>query len=221
MNKKFAFFTIALLLAAVVATWMSLRIVKNTTKQHVNEPKNPDAIAVNVTYTKMDKNGQIHSVINTPKLIHYPYLDSSTFQNPDIIINNSHEQPWHITANNGNSRHGTDVIQLFGNVKLKQNAGSSNKKLAIMTNAATAYLHDKYIVTDQPITILRPGNVLKAKANTIKYYPDKGIAILQGKGEITQGGNKLNGPYMVYNLNQKAIAVTSEKKNRATIVLQP
>ncbi|KPJ67089.1 MAG: hypothetical protein AMJ43_05990 [Coxiella sp. DG_40] len=221
MNKKFAFFTIALLLAAVVATLMSLRIVKNTTKQHINKPDNPDAIAVNVTYTKMDVNGQVHNVINTPKLIHYPYLDSSTFQNPDIIIINPHGQPWHITADHGNSKYGTKEIRLFGNVKLQQKAGPSNKKLTIMTSAATAYLHEKYIVTNQPVTILRSEKLLKARADTIKYYPDKGIAILQGKGEITQDGNKLNGPYMVYNVNQKTIAVTSKKNNRATIVLQP
>jgi len=221
MNKKFVFFTIALLLAAVVATWMSLRIVKNTTKQHINKPKNPDAIAVNVTYTKMDKNGQIHSVINTPKLIHYPYLDSSTFQNPDIIMINPHQQPWHITADHGNSRYGTKIIRLFGNVKLQQKAGPNNKKLTIMTDTATMYLHNKYITTDRPVTILRPGNILKARANVIKYYPDKGIAILQGKGEITQRGNKLTGPYITYNVNQQVVKVTSAKKNRATIVLQP
>lgn len=221
MNKKFAFFTITLLLAAVVATWMSLRIVKNTTKQHINKPKNPDAIAVNVTYTKMDKNGQIHSVINTPKLIHYPYLDSSTFQNPDIIMINPHQQPWHITADHGNSKHGTKEIRLFGNVKLQQKAGPSNKKLTIMTNVATAYLLDKYIVTDQPVTILSSGKIIKSKANTIKYYPDKGIAVLQGKGEIIEGKNKLTGPYITYNVNQQVVKVTSAKKNRATIVLQP
>ncbi len=221
MNKKFAFFTITLLLAAVIATWMSLRIVKNTTKQHINKPKNPDAIAINVTYMKMDENGLVHNVINTPKLIHYPYLDSSIFQNPDIVIINPHKQPWHITADRGTSIYGTNVIRLFGNVKLQQKAGPSNKKLTIMTDTATAYLHDKYMVTDQPVTILRSDKLLKARADTIKYYPDKGIAILQGKGEITQGKNKLNGPYMVYNINQKTIAVTSAKKNRATIVLQP
>lgn len=221
MNKKFAFFTIALLFAAVFATWTSLKIVKNTTKQHVNEPKNPDSIAINITYTKMDKNGRVHSIIGTPKLIHYPYQDSSIFQAPDIIIVNLHEQPWHITADHGDSRYGTKQIRLSGNVKLQQKAGPSNKKLTIITDTATAYLHDKYIVTNKPVTVSQSGKITKVRADTIKYYPDKGIAILQGKGEIIQDGNKLNGPYIVYNVNQKTIAVTSAKKNRATIVIQP
>jgi LPS export ABC transporter protein LptC len=157
MNKKLVFFTILLLLAAGVTTWLSLQSVKKSTKYHISKPHNPDAFAINATFVQMDNNGHINDIIYSPKLIHYPYQNSAVFQQPVITIINPNTKPYHITAKYGHSTYGTKIINLLGNVKLHQPAGPNNKALTITTSAATFYSQKKYITTDQFVTIHQPG----------------------------------------------------------------
>jgi lipopolysaccharide export system protein LptC len=162
MNKKLIFLTLVLLIAAGVTTWFSLQIVKNTDKQYSAQPHNPDGIAFDVTYIDMDKNGLTAHIIYTPKLTHYPYQNSSIFLKPNIFINNSNKQPWHITADSGTSKYGTKIINLVGNVKLHQKPGPNNKELTINTTKATIYTQTKFVKTDQPVKILEPGSTITA-----------------------------------------------------------
>ncbi len=166
MNKKLIFLTIALLLAAGVTTWFALQIVKNTDKQYSSQSHNPDGIAIEVTYKEMDKNGLVANIIYTPKVTHYPYQNSSIFLKPDIIITNPNKQPWHITADHGNSKYGTKIVNLVGNVKLHQKPGPNNKELTINTTKATIYIQTKFVKTNQPVTILQPGSTITAVGAT-------------------------------------------------------
>jgi LPS export ABC transporter protein LptC len=148
-----------------------LVLTRISTKTHFDQPHNPDAIAINVTYTQMDENGMVHHIIYTPKLIHYPYQNSSAFQEPDITIINLPENPWHITADQGTSQYGTNIINLLNNVKLHQAAGPHNTALTITTNAATIHAHEKYVTTDQAITVKKPGTTITAVG--AEAYVDK------------------------------------------------
>ncbi len=172
MSKKQVFFTIVILLIAGITSCFTLHLMK-ISKSHINQPHNPDVIVINAVYTQMDDNGMVHHIVHIPKLTHYPYQDSSAFQKPDIIIMDSPKTPWHITADRGTSQYGTTTINLLDNVKLHQAAGPQNSELTITTDAATIYSHKKYVTTNRPITITKPGTTIKAVG--AEAYLDKKI----------------------------------------------
>ncbi|MCK4608598.1 MAG: LPS export ABC transporter periplasmic protein LptC [Gammaproteobacteria bacterium] len=157
MNKKLLALTIILLFGAVIATSISLQSVKNSTKHHIDKPHNPDAYAINLHYTQLDTNGKVKNIIHTPKLLHYPFENSADFETPDITIINPKAKPWHITAQRGHSVQGTKIVTLIDQVKMHQNASHNNKEMTITTSRATIDLHNKYISTDQFVTIMQPG----------------------------------------------------------------
>jgi lipopolysaccharide export system protein LptA len=63
--------------------------------------------------------------------------------------------------------------------------------------------------------------VLNAKADIIKYYPQKNTAILVGHAEVTQKGNRMRGPSITYNNKQQTILLNPSSKNQAHITFQP
>jgi len=177
MNKKQIFFTIVILVIAGITSWFTWHIIKISSKTHIDQPHNPDSIIINATYTQMDANGNIHHIIHTPKLVHYSYQDATTFQNPDITIINAIGNPWHITADKGNSQYGTTIINLLNNVRLHQAASANNSELTITTVAATIYAHKKYITTANPVTVKKPGIIITA-VGANAYLDKKNINLL-------------------------------------------
>ncbi len=162
MNKKQLFSTIIILIIAIVSSWFALHLLYTPTNQHVDNPKNPDAIAFNVTYTQMDQNGNIAHQLYSTRFVHYTFENSSEFQNPKITIMNPNGSPWHITADSGTSQQGSSLIHLVGNVKLYQPPSAKNTELTITTSKATIYSDKKYVTTDQPVKIVKPNTIATA-----------------------------------------------------------
>ena len=141
MNKKTVFLNLALLFIMLVTGALTYWVIsKDNTVQHIVKADNPDAILVNATYIQMDKDGSPHYIMSTPHLTHYAEKDRSEFIKPDITIINVNAEPYRVTANKGNSEHGTEIAHLIGSVKLHQKADKQNKELTILTSRATIYL---------------------------------------------------------------------------------
>lgn len=323
MTRTRILFIIVLLLIASVTSYFTFDMLQPDTNNHINNPHDPDQIAVNATLTQMNKNGTIAHAVSTPRLEHYPYQDSTSFVKPDINIMNKSQNPWHITADRGTSQQGSTTIQLINNVKLHQATGPNNTELTITTSAVTIYAKEKHIITDQPVTIIKPGTIIKAvgaeayvnskivnllsnvrekhvpnnkktiylnsdqasynrkthvstytgkvkfsqetshltadklviydnkknnkiykmvafgnrahystlpegkqdvihaKANTITYYLQKNTAVLTGNAEVTQKGNRMRGPHIVYNTKRNTVLLNLSTKNQARITFQP
>ena len=63
--------------------------------------------------------------------------------------------------------------------------------------------------------------LLHAKAKTIEYFPEKGLAILIGDAHVHQGKNSVIGTRIVYNMKKQMMTSTPGTKARTVIVLNP
>ena len=141
-------------------------------------------------------------------------------------LNSDKNQIANITSDHAKYNHQNHVTEYSGNINYCQ--------------GSTKITADKVIVYDNGhnkiYKIIAVGNKhrahystltdakeyrLNAKADIITYYPEKGMAIFEKRGEISQHENKITGPYILYNINQQTISVISSKKNKSLIVLQP
>lgn len=162
MSRRTIILTLVVLIIAAISSWFTWHAIESGTNSHINKPKNPDAIGYNVTYMQMDAEGKLKHKVYSPKLIHFPYKDSSTFITPRIVVMNDPANPWVITADKGSSTQGITTIYLIGNVKVHQAPGPHNTELTITTSKATIKGHQKFVETDQPVTIIKPGTVITA-----------------------------------------------------------
>ena len=109
----------------------------------------------------------------------------------------------------GTTKLEADKVIIYDNPKATKSKNKVARIVAFGNRAYYSTLHDG------------KNDLLHARANMIEYFPHTGIAILKGDGEITQQGNELNGPYIVYNLHKQTISVTPAKKDKIKIILQP
>lgn len=186
MSKITSLITTILFLIAGFSGWL---ILHNNYHFEIepNEIHKVDMFMVNVIYTKMDENGRPKNQFFSPKVIHYPYHNSSKFVSPHFIIaSKPTEKPWDITAKHGLSEGGLKTVQLWDDVKVHQTAGANNQENTMTTTQLTIYPKRHYAETNQAVTITQPGSVIKGIG--LKATLDKGIVEL------------LSHPHGIYNI---------------------
>jgi lipopolysaccharide export system protein LptA len=62
---------------------------------------------------------------------------------------------------------------------------------------------------------------LHATAQTIYYYPEKQLIILEGEATLEHQQDKFEGPSLTYNLEKQVITASSQKDVRPTVILHP
>lgn len=62
---------------------------------------------------------------------------------------------------------------------------------------------------------------LNASADTIYFYPDQHLLVLEGKATITHEKDKFKGPSLSYQIDKQIITATASKQERPTIVIEP
>lgn len=145
-------------------TTASVFFIFNTNiENHSNENKNHlDGYMINAVYDQYDAFGLLTSHLTAPVARHYSFNNSSTFEKPDIIIFNQERVPWHITAEQGSSANGTDVVDLAGDVVIYRSAKGNDPETTIRTTAATLYLGKQEAETNQAVTIIQPHSVTQS-----------------------------------------------------------
>lgn len=64
--------------------------------------------------------------------------------------------------------------------------------------------------------------IVDAYADTIEYYPQKGIAILISNAKVTQGKNSFTGPKIIYDIKKQVVLSTpTSQAVQSVIILQP
>jgi lipopolysaccharide export system protein LptC len=168
VNKKTLFLTVILLVVFSTISIVAVRVAKKITTSRTNNANTPDFLINHAVYVQFDKNGNISNKFHTDKIIHFTDHNNYVFENPSIKLHNPDEQPWSITANKGRSVEGKSKIYLWDNVKVTQTSGENNPSFDISTEALTFYLDIKFAETNEPITVIQSGSVIKAmgaKAN--------------------------------------------------------
>ena len=123
---------------------------------------NPDSIAENVTIINMDLEGNPASHFSATKMVHYPHKNTTLASQPNLVVFIKNEQPWHISAKQGEAVDGNTMIRLWDNVKFVQPASQDNPESTVLTEKFTFWPQKKIGETDKPITLLQAGTKVTA-----------------------------------------------------------
>jgi lipopolysaccharide export system protein LptC len=184
-------FTLSTIL--VVALFLSVLLIRNatTTKPKTpNRPDTPDAYIINASYIRMNVNGHPANQMYAKKLTHYAKDDVSEIEEPHFILFSQDREPWYVTASYGQSHKGTKQVYLWKNVVIHEPGGTHNRELTMSTSALTVYPEMQSAATDQSVTIVQPGSIVKSVGLTANLHKGEINLLSQAKGVYEVAENK-------------------------------
>jgi len=122
----------------------------------------PDGYMLEAHYIQYDEQGQVHMVMNSPRMVHFSENSVSFFIKPKVLAYSRQRIPWTITAELGMALHESEQIKLSQNVVIHQAPQLHYPETTIKTSAMSIFPHRAYAETDQPIIILRPDTRIDA-----------------------------------------------------------
>ncbi|MAZ39316.1 MAG: LPS export ABC transporter periplasmic protein LptC [Legionellales bacterium] len=182
LRKVFGIAALILLVAytswLVKETGISKRTTIDVNKNH------PNFFAKNVHSKEFDSNGKLIHILNSPYLLHYPKKDSAVLTKPQFIIysTKNDKAPWFVTANQGKTINGTDIIHLTGNVIIHEPQSKSNNNLTIKTEALTIYPKRNFAETNKSVSINEPGITVHSIGMKVYFKQKRVILLNQARG---------------------------------------
>lgn len=158
MTQRPLLYSIILIVIAAISGALYYYTYQPSQPFHLSAANLPDSFADNVNVARYDATGTLASILTTPHVIHFSKDDSTEFLNPHIILYNKTEEPWLITAKQGRSENGFNLIHFQTNVKLHQDAGKNNNDITIMTSALSLDNKAQTAYTNQPVTMIEKAN---------------------------------------------------------------
>ena len=142
---------------------------------------------------------------------------NETNQKPDS------EQPIKIESNQAEFDDGKGTAIYIGNVVVDQGSRHlTADKLTIYRGKDNKI--SKMIAVGHPARFHSQPNPEKpagrGKANTIKYYPNEDKVDLIDNAELTQEGNTVNGPFLVYFFETGVLKSKGTAQRRTTVILE-
>jgi lipopolysaccharide export system protein LptC len=157
MSKQTFISGLLLLTALFFSVWFIYKTDHKPTTTAHNSKTTPDAFMVGAEYVSFDTNGKPRNSITVLKMMHYPANNASEFTDPSMVFYSDKGEPWHVSANSGQSQAGISEIHLWNNVKIHQPAGPKNREITITTTSLTIFPSEESVITNAPITIKQPG----------------------------------------------------------------
>lgn len=193
MNTKVISFSLILIIAIAVSSWIAVNVARSMLKQVVASSDDTDFFMTNVVYTQMDENGTVHNQIYTSKLHHYPQGDRYIFDAPRIMMMDQDNNPWRIEAKQGTSEKNGTVVNLWDDVKITQIASASNQVgMTVTTSAATIHPKDGFATTDKPVVIEQGGSIVNSVGAEVNFKNStvKLLSKVQGQYEAAANNKK-------------------------------
>ncbi len=167
MTGKNVILSSALLITLSLSWWLvNASFTQNHTNAASNSPTTPDGFMTEANYTHFDQNGDVQSQLYSPKVTHFSENDTSFLEKPALVMHTLDHQTWLISAENGSSTHGTKEILLKDNVKVQRTKVLQNTTSTLTTELLRAYPDTNLAETDQPVTIIQPGSIVKSVGMT-------------------------------------------------------
>lgn len=186
MNSKNAVLSLVLLIALASSWWlMQSFFTQRSLVPAQYAAENPDGFMTQVHYTHYDKNGDIQSKLYSPKIIHYNENDKAHLEKPSLTMHTVDKQTWIITADQGTSLNGSKQINLQDNVKVQRIKDASHIN-TLTTTALTAFPDRQFAQTDQAVTIVQPGSIVKAVGMTANLKTGDITLLSQTQGIYNQ-----------------------------------
>ena len=160
MQNKLTWILMTLLIIMTGSTiW--LIITSGQIPSPISQSKKPDALITDVNATQFNEFGKPQHILKSPRLLHYLKNNTTLITKPFYIFENGKEAPWHIKADQGKVLHDTKTIILTGHVLIKQLPGINSRHITLLTDKMMFYPQMSLAKTDRPVTIKRPGMIVK------------------------------------------------------------
>lgn len=159
----YKYITIISLMILGLAIWTGLLSYRTPDNPSMHKINLPDGMMENVTALIMDKEGNPHIKIVTPKMVHFAEDDTTHLISPHIsLLYRTSPKPWNVTANYAKATQGIDNILLWDDVIIHHAADENNPATLIKTSTLMVHPNKKTAETDQIVTLIQPSLVVKA-----------------------------------------------------------
>lgn len=139
---------------AVLSAWLFHAMEPESTTIPRATVRGPDYYMINLNAVSMNDSGQPANTLQAVSLEHYSELELTNLDQPQMKVFREGDQPFHITADNGQVRKDTEIILLKDNVVFWQNTTEGVKELEVLTSEAMIYTESETVETDKPATLI-------------------------------------------------------------------
>ncbi len=143
---------------------------------------------------------------------------------PSFALSTDKLQPAVIEADSATLNQKTGICTYKGHVKLTQGSTVIAADTLITHLDRSSQLEQANALGQLASYTSMPDNStlpFVAMAQTINYYPKKGLAVLIGQAKATQGSDSFAGPLINYDIKKQIVTTPSSTQGRTTIIIQP
>lgn len=188
MTLKNNFFSLLIILAAIVTAWATFwSFTQSTTIPTIKPEIQPDSYMEDIHAVFMNKFGKPSMKIVTPYLVHFNEGDTTHFTLPQLTIYRETPQPWYITAKTAQSTAGMENVLFQDNVVIHHAGDLNSPATVIKTSTLMVHPNKKTAETDQPITMIQPDLTVNAIGMHADMNTGEIKLLSQARGEYAPG----------------------------------
>lgn len=167
----------ALVLASLL--WQSEENREPTDALELRGPTEPDGFVVNGRYRSFDQNGQLETVIYSPRIEQFEARNLATMLLPDATLHDPESATtWTLTANQGELRKDEDIIDLEGDVLVRRPL-ANGEVATLEAEHLTLDNKQRTVYTDTPVVLTEAHGVTRATG--MKAWIDDRVLELQSQ----------------------------------------
>lgn len=158
MSARFAAGFLLLVLAAAGTWWLLRQVAPPGVPPPAPPTHVPDYTFTDATVTELDTQGQPHTVLRSPRMLHHPDDDSIEVFAPRIRYFISGSPPWDVAANHALLPSGNQRVELAGHVQMQHPADNGGPALVVQTDKMNVNLNTNIATTADPVEITQGGS---------------------------------------------------------------
>ncbi|MEX2575024.1 MAG: LPS export ABC transporter periplasmic protein LptC [Halofilum sp. (in: g-proteobacteria)] len=161
---------IVLLVAAVSAMWWldTLRDPDPVDEAPPEARHEPDFYFNDFRLRAHERSGPPGYVIEGERLVHYADDDTAEMTEPRLRLDSGDGAPWRVRSRLGTLSPDGDVLELREDVFMRRDA-AARPPLVLRTTRMTVFTEAQRAETDQPVTIVSPGQRIAAVGMTARF----------------------------------------------------
>lgn len=185
-----SFFLILLTIGVILSGFMIILLNVQSTTLKIND-HGFDGFISDMVAIKMDKGGAARTTLLSPNARYYRSTDDIIVDKPKMMITPDRLNPgsWAITANQAIVFLVNKTIRLYGDVHVTRNQNKHLPKTNFTTSSLTIEPYQNKAYTHQEVTIIQPGNKVKAKGLRANLKTGVISLISNANGEFNPNAN--------------------------------
>ncbi|WP_179959428.1 LPS export ABC transporter periplasmic protein LptC [Marinobacter changyiensis] len=125
-------------------------------------PSEPDGFVVDGRYRSFDINGQLETVIYSPRIEQFEARNLATMSQPDATLHDpDSDTTWRMTANRGEFQEDKDIIDLEGDVLVRRPL-ANGEVATLEAEHLTLDNKQRTVYTDTPVVLTEAHGVTRA-----------------------------------------------------------